>query len=571
MYLDRHSVEQPATARQKSGLGTEKASPARFWPSPSVSVLQSHLLRLHTILHHVGRGWSQWTRCLARRGPATVQCLLSLQPIGSSSLAVLFMSSFRSQALRTATPYGQANKILAGTRSWRPAAAIAGVAAARFNSTSAPSTTTFPAAESDASSGLPPSDGFELDSTDLSALDINAIPEQIGYLKQLGLDFGWGFSATIEYLIEHFHIAAGLPWWGGIVATGIFIRLALLGPTISAVDVGAKTNNIKHLTGPLRKDMMMAQKKSDMVEVAKKRAELSKLHAAHGISAWKSFIPLAQIPFGFGCYRVVNNMCGLPVPGLAAETLGWMQDLTVSDPYFILPVVSAVLMHYTLKKGGEAGMSQLGASSLKNGIYYGLPMVSVMFMATFPAALQLYFVATGAFALGQSYLLNSTTFRKRFGITLVDPNVPTYDLAGTLQKEGFYGLRMVNEESMQEAAKRAAEAQAAERQKMSFIDRTLGDVKETGNKMKQEMREKIDEYRGTGPATNADGSAAQPPRLSEKDRKLADDYEKRRQEEEEWKREERNHARREAYLRTMAQEREKAQASLNRASKANRP
>lgn len=259
------------------------------------------------------------------------------------------MSSFRSQALRTATPFGQATKTLAGTRSWRPAAAIAGVAAARFNSTSAPSTTTLPAVEGGDASALKPSGSFELDVSDLSAVDINAIPEQIGYLKQLGLDFGWGSSSIVEWLIEHFHIAAGLPWWGGIVATGIFIRLALLGPMMSAVDASTRLNNIKHLTGPLRKDMMMAHKKNDTIESTKKRAELNRLHSSHGISPWKAMIPAAQIPFGFGCYRVVSNMCELPVPGLATESVGWLQDLTVSDPYFILPVISAALMHYTLK------------------------------------------------------------------------------------------------------------------------------------------------------------------------------------------------------------------------------
>ncbi|PWY86410.1 hypothetical protein BO94DRAFT_585993 [Aspergillus sclerotioniger CBS 115572] len=576
-------VQSPYSSRlppgRKGGLGIEKASPARFWPSPSVSVLPKviQILRLLTILYHVGRLWSQWTRRYARRGPPTVQCLFSFQPIGSS-LAVLFasvqckvdfvlqMSSFRSQALRTATPYGQASKILAGTRSWRPAAAIAGVAVARFNSTSAPSTTTFPTAESDPSA-LKPSDSFELDVSDLSAVDINAIPEQIGYLKQLGLDFGWGTSSIVEWLIEHFHVAAGLPWWGGIVATGIFIRLALLGPMLSAVDASTRLNNIKHLTGPVRKEMMMAHKRNDTVESTKKRAELSRLHSSHGVAPWKAMIPMAQIPLGFGCYRVVNNMCGLPVPGLATESVAWLQDLTVADPYFILPIVSAVCMHLTLKKGGDTGTSPLADSSLKNAVFFGLPLLSFAFMASFSAALQLYFTTTGVFALGQTYLVSSPSFRKMVGITQVDPNAPNYDLVGTIKND----LRMIDEEYKARVAKLAAEIEAAERQRLSFIDRTIGDVKESGLQMKKEMQEKIEEYRGTGPATNADGSVAGPPRLSEKDRKLADDYERRRQEEEEWRREERNHARREAHQRAMAQQRQKAQESFKPASKANRP
>ncbi|KAI2942902.1 hypothetical protein CBS147322_8650 [Aspergillus niger] len=460
------------------------------------------------------------------------------------------MSSFRPQTLRTAVPYGQSKQTLLGTRSWRPATAITGVAAARFNSTSsAPSSTTV---SDPAASDVSLAPQGEVNLNDLTAADINAIPEQIGYLKQLGLDFGWGFSSMIEYSVEHFHIMGGLPWWGAIVATGLFVRLGLLYPTLMAADTSTKLNNIKHLTTPLRTEMVQANYKNDLMEATRKRAELSQLHKDHGIKPWKAMIPMIHIPFGFGCYRVVNNMCSLPVPGLTTEHVAWLQDLTVSDPYYILPLIGSVILHHTLKKGGETGMNQMKDSAFKSLFLYGMPTISFLFMANFPGALQLYFLTTSVFALGQTYLLSSATFRKMAGITLVDHNVQKPDE----QPKNDLGLRLINEVPDKEAVQKAAAE--AERERLSLIDRTLGQVKETGSKLKDEMQKKVEEYRGSGPTKNADGTVSAGPRLSEKDRKLAEDYERRRSEEEAWKREERNHARREAHLRAMELQRQKA-------------
>lgn len=61
---------------------------------------------------------------------------------------------------------------------------------------------------------------------------------------------------------------------------------------------------------------------------------------------------------------------------------------------------------------------------------------------------------------------------------------------------------------------------------------------------------------------NADGSRAAGPRLSTDDRQSAERYEKEARAREAALREERNHARRSAHMRTLASERQKAQNSL---------
>lgn len=237
------------------------------------------------------------------------------------------------------------NQTLAGgltSRATASAVPVPGLMSVRFNSNSSTPTT-----EGVVDPTTAQSQPAEL--ADLGVSDIESIPEHIGYLKDLGLDFGWGPSAMIEYVIEHFHMWSGLPWWASIVGTGLLVRLALLHPMLGAADMSTKTQNIKHLVNPLRMRMLQENSAGNMVGATRTKAEIQKLQQAHGIQPIKVFIPMIQIPLGFGCYRVVSSMASLPVPGLATETVGWMTDLTVADPFFILPLSTSLMMYLTFR------------------------------------------------------------------------------------------------------------------------------------------------------------------------------------------------------------------------------
>lgn len=187
------------------------------------------------------------------------------------------------------------------------------------------------------------------DASDLSESDIAAIPEHIGYLKDLGLDFGWGPASMVEWMIEHLHITSGLPWWASIVGAGLIVRLALLQPMLAASDQGAKASNLKPQTEPIRQEMLRLAKEGNQTEMIRKRHEMTQLNKANGIKMWKNLIPMLQIPIGFGTFRVVRGMASLPVPAMLDETVLWIQDLTVADPFYILPAITAGFMYLTLR------------------------------------------------------------------------------------------------------------------------------------------------------------------------------------------------------------------------------
>ncbi|KAL4894562.1 60Kd inner membrane protein-domain-containing protein [Aspergillus ambiguus] len=483
---------------------------------------------------------------------------IARQRLSAFSRSSRSISSFRPQAAGLSARPGRANQTLAGRLAWRPAAGIPAVTTARFNSTSSAAPTPADATTTTTATTTP------TPASDLSdvAVDLNSIPENIGYLKALGLDYGWGPSSLIEYVIEHFHIWAGLPWWASIVGAGLLVRLALLKPMLGAADTSTKINNLRDVSTPLRTKMTNAAREGKQTEMMQARMELNNLHAQHGVKPWKSFVPLLQVPLGFGCYRVVKGMTALPVPGLALESVGWIKDLTVADPYFVLPATTALFMYLSFRKGGESGINNLTNSSLGKMFLYGMPAMTFAFMSFFPSALQLYFLATGLFALGQSYMLASPGFRKFANIAIPQKAGAPAPGGGVSSEDQQKQLRMIVE-AMEQQQKNpsAAQGKTPDANTVSFIDRFLDSVKQSTDKTRKEVSEKMDELRGNGPQKNADGTLAAPPRLSESDRKLADAYEKRRREEEDWKREERNHARRQAHMRTLEAERERARSS----------
>lgn len=209
-------------------------------------------------------------------------------------------------------------------------------------------------------------------------------------------------------------------------------------------------------------------------------------------------------------------------------------------------------------------MNEMMNSSFGKALIYGMPAVGFAFMAFFPSALQLYFLSTGIFALGQAYLLHSHDFRRFANITIPQKHQPSSDSSPL----GARGIKLIEEFIKEEEAKnieRKRQNPSPEpNSEISLIDRLLDSYKTKMENIQREARDKMSEVSGKAPANNPDGSPAAQPRLSDKDLKLASDYERRRKEEEDWKREERNHARREAHMRLLAEQREKARESLER-------
>jgi YidC/Oxa1 family membrane protein insertase len=220
---------------------------------------------------------------------------------------------------------------------------------ARFASTtpSTPLPTTPPAP----SSPNPPPAELDLDFLDPARL--SAVPEEIGFLRNLGFDYGWGPTSVMQWALEHIHVYSGGPWWLSIAAMCVAVRLSVWRLSVKAMEQQAKGQELRK--DPEYNRLLEIQKSVlkggniDQATMISVRQEMAQRHRAAGYQMWRTLLPLIQLPFAFGAFRLLRGMADLPVPSLVQGGLFWFQDLSVPDPFFLLPIGAAGLMFMAMQ------------------------------------------------------------------------------------------------------------------------------------------------------------------------------------------------------------------------------
>ena len=130
-----------------------------------------------------------------------------------------------------------------------------------------------------------------------------------------------------------------------LLLRGVFFPLFVRG-----ADASARLAAIKHLTDPLNAQMRIARVARDLEAVNAVTRELKQLYQAADIKMSRMFIPtIGQGLLSYGSFRLLRNMASLPVPGMDESGLLWIKDLTVADPYFILPAATGICLHWMFK------------------------------------------------------------------------------------------------------------------------------------------------------------------------------------------------------------------------------
>lgn len=188
------------------------------------------------------------------------------------------------------------------------------------------------------------------------------IPEQVGYLSNLGLDYGFGPTSVLRYALEHLHFTAGLPWWAAIVGLGVLARTALAYPALMAQQESLKSRELRQ--DPLYREtqerfmMAMMQGSAKHSELIELRMQMKLLQERADVKSWKMFLPaVLQIPLILGAIRLMRTMAALPVPGLETAGTLWFTDLTVPDPLFILPCIGAGIMILSVRVSYKPALS----------------------------------------------------------------------------------------------------------------------------------------------------------------------------------------------------------------------
>lgn len=258
--------------------------------------------------------------------------------------------------------------------------------------------------------------------TPLSPDNLEDIPERIGYLKEVcGLDYGWGPSSVVQFLLEQIHINAGLSWTASIFLLGFVIRGMMFPLLVRSAKESQKLRDAKKFTDPIMAEYNTAKSRQDNAKMQDAMRRMMVVRKEFGVSMWKAFLPpLVQIPFGFGCWRILRGAATLPIPGFVTESWLWTSDLSFSDPFFITPALSSILIWATIKTNSRANASNQSAN-LMAILQKAMPALSLVFMSFQPGAVQLYFLSSSVAGYLSSVILVHPSVRMYFKM----PPLPT--------------------------------------------------------------------------------------------------------------------------------------------------
>jgi YidC/Oxa1 family membrane protein insertase len=209
---------------------------------------------------------------------------------------------------------------------------------------------------------------------------------------ELVVDYGWLYilAAPLFWVLKFIHGLVG-NWGWAIILLTILIKLVFYplnhkaGRSMAAMKVlGPKMEQLKQLYGDDRQKLNQA---------------MMELYRTEKINPLGGCLPiLVQIPVFIALYWVLLASIELR----HAPWLGWIQDLSGPDPWYILPVIYAVSMFVQTKLNPQP------ADPVQAKVMLAMPIVFSIFFFFFPSGLVLYWVVQNLLSIAQQWHINKT-------------------------------------------------------------------------------------------------------------------------------------------------------------------
>lgn len=151
--------------------------------------------------------------------------------------------------------------------------------------------------------------------------------------------------------------------------------------------------------------------------------QVARIWQKYDCNPMKSFLGLGVNGTLFiSFFLALRGLSDAKMPSMTHEGLAWFRDLTIADPFYVLPVLSSALMLLTVELGAADGMQGQTESTMKNMKLFlrVLSVAIIPFTLQFQSSILLYWIASNSFSLGQTLLLKNPTARKVLGI----PSLP---------------------------------------------------------------------------------------------------------------------------------------------------
>jgi YidC/Oxa1 family membrane protein insertase len=213
-----------------------------------------------------------------------------------------------------------------------------------------------------------------------------ALLKDYGYLTILAKPIFW--------LLENIHAYVG-NWGWSIILLTILIKLVFFPLSAASYKSMARMKEVQ--------PRLLAMREQYKGEPQKLNQAMMEMYRKEKINPLGGCLPVViQIPVFISLYWVLLSS----VEMRNAPWIGWIHDLSVPDPYYILPIIMAASMFVQTK------LNPTPPDPVQAKIMMYMPLVfSVMFFF-FPAGLVLYWVVNNLLSIAQQWQINQMFGKK---------------------------------------------------------------------------------------------------------------------------------------------------------------
>ena len=207
---------------------------------------------------------------------------------------------------------------------------------------------------------------------------------------ELVKDYGWFtvLSKPLFWLLDQLHKVLG-NWGWAIIALVVILKAAFYWLNASAYRSMAKMKAVNPRIQELRE-----RYKNDP---QKQQQEMMKIYREEKVNPLGSCLPIfLQMPFFIALYWVLLSS----VEMRHAPWLGWITDLSVKDPWFILPALM------TASSLLQVWLNPQPTDPMQAKMMWIMPLAFSFMFFFFPAGLVLYWLTNNILSIAQQWMIN---------------------------------------------------------------------------------------------------------------------------------------------------------------------
>jgi len=227
--------------------------------------------------------------------------------------------------------------------------------------------------------------------------------ENWGYQTKKIVNFGF-FGVISEVLYKALQaIHQAIPNWGfSIIILTFFIKILFFPLTYSSSKSMAKMQGLQPKIKALRAKYKKA--KQDITQRRQMNEEMMKLYKQEGVNPAGGCLPmLIQIPIFWGFFKLLR----VAVEFRHAPFILWIQDLSVMDPIYVIPILMGITQYISQK------MTPTSADPKQQKMMLIMPVVMTVFFMSFQSGLVLYWLSNNVLQIGQQYITNRLMKNKK--------------------------------------------------------------------------------------------------------------------------------------------------------------